>query len=54
MTQFRPADAIAFALILGYLSLSFYGKQDGLQASILVIVAFYFGKEHYTPSANEK
>lgn len=46
MMKFQPADLVALLLILGYLGLSFLGRTNDLNATILVIVGFYFGREH--------
>lgn len=46
MNRLYPADIIAILLILGYLILSFLGRTNDLNATILVIVGFYFGREH--------
>lgn len=50
MAKLQPADVVAIILISGYLILQLMGKNSELNSSILLIVGFYFGKEHYPPT----
>lgn len=44
--KFQAADIIAVLMILSYVFLKFSGLSDGIDNYIILIIGFYFGKEH--------
>jgi len=53
MEKLKANDIIAIILIIGVFALHMFGHMEWHLTILLMVVSFYFGKEHFLPTDRE-